>query len=188
MNIEPIAKIYNGYCDKFGIPRQSELVSSAVSYIVFEEKYRVSEALRGMEGYSHLWLLWQFSKARTEDDFSPTVRPPRLGGNTRVGVFATRAPYRPNSIGLSSVRLGNIIHTKEYGDVLEVYGADILSDTPIFDIKPYIPYTDSHPDAVGGFADEFAEVGQVLTWVMLLMGNVIFLLLDRVLTRFTKIK
>ena len=157
MNVEPIAKIYNGYCDKFGIPRQSGLVGSAVSYIVFEDKYRVSEALRGIEGYSHLWLLWQFSEAPQGDAFSPTVRPPRLGGNKRVGVFATRSPNRPNSIGLSSVKLSRVIRSNTHGDVLEVYGADILSGTPIFDIKPYIPYTDSHPDAVGGFADEFAS-------------------------------
>jgi len=157
MNVEPIAKIYNGYCDKFGIPRQSGLVGSAVSYIVFEKKFRVSDALRGIEGYSHLWLLWQFSQSPQGEEFSPTVRPPRLGGNKRVGVFATRSPNRPNSIGLSSVKLGGIIHSKEHGDVLQVYGADILSGTPIIDIKPYVPYADSHPDAVGGFADEFAS-------------------------------
>ena len=161
MQIEAIAKIYNGYNDKFGIPRQSGLVPNSVSYIIFEEKYRNNEALRGIEGYSHLWLLWQFSHMSAKDEWSPTVRPPRLGGNKRVGVFSTRSPNRPSGIGLSSVRLGGIVSTERYGSVLEVFGVDIQSGTPIIDIKPYIPYTDSHPDAVGGFADEF--VGYALT-------------------------
>lgn len=152
MNIEAIATIHNAHRDKFGIPRQSGLAEGDVSYIVFEEKYRTPEALRGIEGYSHLWLLWHFSEMEARRSFSPTVRPPRLGGNTRVGVFATRSPNRPNSIGMSSVRLGRVIKTEKYGHVLEVFGADILSGTEIFDIKPYIPYSDSHPDAVGGFA------------------------------------
>ncbi len=122
-----------------------------VSYIVFKDKYRNPDALRGIEGYSHLWLLWHFSDMEAKRDFSPTVRPPRLGGNTRIGVFATRSPNRPNSIGLSSVRLGRTIKTERYGHVLEVFGADIMSGTDIFDIKPYVPYSDSHSDALGGF-------------------------------------
>ena len=164
MTIEPIAKIYNGYCDKFGIPRQSGIVSGAVSHIIFEPKYRQREALRGIEGYSHLWLLWHFSESKGGEAFSPTVRPPRLGGNKRVGVFATRSPNRPNRIGLSSVRLGRVIEDAENGCVLEVYGADILSGTEIFDIKPYIPYTDAHADAKGGFADEFADYSLDVEW------------------------
>ncbi len=157
MNIEPIATIYNGYCDRFGIPRQSGIADSVVSYIVMRERYKAREALRGIEQFSHLWLLWHFSNTKCEADFSPTVRPPRLGGNTRIGVFATRSPNRPNSIGLSSVRLGRVIDTKKWGLVLEVFGADIQSGTDIFDIKPYIPYSDSHPNAVGGYADKFAS-------------------------------
>ncbi len=157
MNIEPIATIRNGYCDRFGIPRQSNIAKNVVSYIVMNEKYRSPEAFRGIEQFSYLWLLWHFSEAKGEREFSPTVRPPRLGGNTRVGVFATRSPNRPNGIGLSSVKLGRVIKTKEHGIVLEVFGADIKNGTDIFDIKPYIPYTDSHPEAVGGFADEFRD-------------------------------
>ena len=152
MNIEAIATIHNAHRDKFGIPRQSGLAESDVSYIVFKEEYRTPEALRGIEGYSHLWLLWHFSEMEAKRSFSPTVRPPRLGGNARVGVFATRSPNRPNSIGMSSVRLGRVIKTEKYGHVLEVFGADILSGTDVFDVKPYVPYSDSHPDAIGGFA------------------------------------
>ncbi|MBQ7344340.1 MAG: tRNA (N6-threonylcarbamoyladenosine(37)-N6)-methyltransferase TrmO [Clostridia bacterium] len=148
-----IAKIYTEFDEKFGIPRQSGLVKETVGKIVFEPEYRNPEALRGIEGYSHLWLLWQFSEA-VREDWSPTVRPPRLGGNKRMGVFATRSPYRPNSIGLSSVRLLEVKETKNEGTVLIVGGADILSGTPIYDVKPYLAYTDSHPDAIGGFADE----------------------------------
>ena len=151
-----IAKIYTEFDEKFGIPRQSGLVEETVGKIVFEPEYRTPEALRGIEGYSHLWVIWSFSKAiRTE--WSPTVRPPRLGGNKRMGVFATRSPYRPNPIGLSSVKLIEIKHTENEGTVLIVGGADMLSGTPIFDIKPYLPFTDSHPDAKGGFADEVKE-------------------------------
>ncbi len=157
MEIQPIATIHNGYCDRFGIPRQSGIASSVCSYIIMKEPYRAREALRGIGQFSHLWLLWHFSEAKGSSVFSPTVRPPRLGGNERVGVFATRSPNRPNSIGLSSVRLGRVIETKEYGTVLEVFGADIKNGTEIFDIKPYIPYTDSHADAVGGFADTYAS-------------------------------
>ena len=148
-----IAKIYTEFDEKFGIPRQSGIVKETVGKIVFEPEYRNPEALRGIEGYSHLWLLWQFSEA-VRDDWSPTVRPPRLGGNKRMGVFATRSPYRPNSIGLSSVRLLQVKETKSEGTVLIVGGADILSGTPIYDVKPYLAYTDSHPDAKGGFADD----------------------------------
>ena len=164
MKVEPIATIYNGYIDKFGIPRQSNIARSVGSYIVMNEKYRSPEAFRGIEQFSHLWLLWHFSEAKGEREFSPTVRPPRLGGNTRVGVFATRSPNRPNGIGLSSVRLGRVIKTKEHGIVLEVFGADIKNGTDIFDIKPYIPYTDSHPEAVGGFADEFRDYSLEVTF------------------------
>ena len=148
-----IAKIHTDFKEKFGIPRQSGLVDSLRARIVFEPEYRVKEALRGIEEFSHLWLIWEFSEAK-RDDWSPTVRPPRLGGNKRMGVFATRSPFRPNSIGLSSVKLIGIEHTENEGDVLIVSGADLLDGTPIFDIKPYLPFTDSHPDAKGGFADD----------------------------------
>ncbi|MBQ2669117.1 MAG: tRNA (N6-threonylcarbamoyladenosine(37)-N6)-methyltransferase TrmO [Clostridia bacterium] len=146
-----IACIRNDFPTKFGIPRQSGL-TNLESKIVFEPEYRREEAFRGIEGYSHLWLIWEFSEARREN-WSPTVRPPRLGGNRRMGVFATRSPFRPNPIGLSSVRLLGV-ETTEEGPVLRVTGADLMDGTPIYDIKPYLPYTDSHPDAIGGFADE----------------------------------
>ena len=152
MNVKIIARIYTEFDEKFGIPRQSGLVSETVGKIVFEPEYRNPEALRGIEGYSHLWLIWQFSEA-VREEWSPTVRPPRLGGNKRMGVFATRSPYRPNPIGLSSVRLIEVKQTKSEGVVLIVGGADLLSGTPIYDVKPYLAFTDSHPDAVGGFAD-----------------------------------
>lgn len=145
-----IARIYTDFPEKFGIPRQSGL-SESRARIVFEPEYRVKEALFGIEGYSHLWLIWEFSEAK-RDNWSPTVRPPRLGGNKRMGVFATRSPYRPNPIGLSSVRLVGTEETKD-GVVIIVEGADILSGTPIYDIKPYLAFTDSHPDAISGFAD-----------------------------------
>lgn len=147
-----IARIYTDYKEKFGIPRQSGLVKSR-GRIVFQPEYRNDEALRGLSEYSHIWLIWCFSEAM-RDEWSPTVRPPRLGGNKRVGVFATRSPYRPNPIGLSSVRLLGIEKTKNEGTVLLVEGADILDGTPIYDIKPYLPYADSHPDAIGGFSDK----------------------------------
>ena len=150
-----IARIRNDFKEKFGIPRQSGLADGIESRIVFEPEYRVREALRGIDGYSHLWLIWQFSEA-VRDDWSPTVRPPRLGGNRRMGVFATRSPYRPNPIGLSCVRLIRVEHAAE-GDVLVVSGADLLDGTPIYDIKPYLAFTDSHPDAVCGFADEVRD-------------------------------
>lgn len=145
-----IARIYNDFEEKFGIPRQSGILEGFLSRIVFEPEYRVREALRGIEDFSHLWLIWNFSEAE-RDTWSPTVRPPRLGGNRRMGVFATRAPYRPNPIGLSSVRLVAVEDGKD-GPTLIVSGADMMSGTPIYDIKPYLPYTDSHPEASSGFA------------------------------------
>ena len=148
-----IARIYNDYKEKFGIPRQAGLAKGLYSKIVFEGEYRNPEALRGIEEYSHLWLIWEFSEAKREE-FSPTVRPPRLGGNKRVGVFATRSPFRPNPIGLSSVRLAKVKKTENEGTVLIVEGADLMNGTPIYDIKPYITYTDSHPDATQSFAEE----------------------------------
>ncbi len=147
-----IAKIHNDFKEKFGIPRQSGLCAEVRSRIVFESEYRNADALRGIEGYSHLWLIWQFSEA-VRRDWSPTVRPPRLGGNKRMGVFATRSPFRPNPLGLSSVKLEAVEQTENDGTVLIVSGADLLDGTPIYDIKPYLAYTDSHPDAVGGFAE-----------------------------------
>lgn len=152
VNIQVIARMKSDFATKFGIPRQSGLVQQLRSTIVFEPEFRNPDTLRGIEGYSHLWLIWQFSEAvRTE--WSPTVRPPRLGGNTRMGVFATRSPFRPNSLGLSCVRLLGVEHTEKYGTVLHVGGADLMDGTPIFDIKPYIPYADCQTDAVGGFTD-----------------------------------
>lgn len=147
-----IAHIHNDFKEKFGIPRQSGIADGIVSKIVFTKEYRSREALRGIEGYSHLWLIWHFSEAE-RDWWSPTVRPPRLGGNKRMGVFATRSPFRPNPIGLSSVRLIGIEESATDGAVLLVSGADLLDKTPIYDIKPYLAYTDSHPDAIGGFSD-----------------------------------
>lgn len=152
VQIQVIARMKSDFPTKFGIPRQSGLVESLRSTIVFEPEFRNPDALRGIEGYSHLWLIWQFSEA-VRQEWSPTVRPPRLGGNTRMGVFATRSPFRPNNLGLSSVKLLGVEHTKEYGTVLHVGGADLMDGTPIFDIKPYIPYGDSHPEATGGFTD-----------------------------------
>lgn len=148
-----IARIYTDFKEKFGIPRQSGLVATTRGKIVFEEEYRDPTALRGLEGFSHLWLIWQFSERRGEG-WSPTVRPPRLGGNRRVGVFATRSPNRPNPIGLSSVKLAGMARERGHGVVLYVEGADLLDGTPIYDIKPYLAFTDSHPEATGGFADE----------------------------------
>lgn len=146
-----IARIHSDFPEKFGIPRQSGLVDALRARIVFEAEYRNADALRGLEGFSHIWLLWQFSRAQRED-WSPTVRPPRLGGNARMGVFATRSPYRPNAIGLSCVRLVSVDVDAEDGPTLTVAGADLLDGSPIFDIKPYLPYADAHPEAAGGFA------------------------------------
>ena len=148
-----IAHLHNDFSTKFGLPRQSGLAKNMLSTIVFEKEYQVPEALRGLDGYSHLWLLWEFHQAKRES-WSPTVRPPRLGGNTRMGVFATRSPFRPNPIGLSCVKLEEIKKTAEHGYVLIVSGADLMDGTPIFDIKPYLPYADCHPEATGGFAQD----------------------------------
>ena len=151
-----IARIRTEFPEKFGIPRQSGLVGDLRGKVIFEPEYRNPDALRGMEGYSHIWLIWKFSES-VRDTFSPTVRPPRLGGNVRMGVFATRSPFRPNALGLSSVRLLRIdLHTAE-GPVLYVAGADLMDQTPIYDIKPYLPNVDSHPDAEGGFADQVCD-------------------------------
>lgn len=151
-----IAKIHTEFPTKFGIPRQSGIIESLKGTIVFEPEYRNPDAVRGLEEFSHLWLIWEFSEAK-RDEWSPTVRPPRLGGNVRKGVFATRSPFRPNPIGLSSVRLEHIEMDPKLGPVLQVTGADLMDGTPIYDIKPYIAYTDSHPDAVSGFASKPAE-------------------------------
>ena len=156
VTIQPIARMRSDFPTKFGIPRQSGLVEDLHSTIVFEPEFRNPDTLRGIEGFSHLWLIWQFSEA-VRDHWSPTVRPPRLGGNTRMGVFATRSPFRPNNLGLSCVKLLGIEQTAENGTVLHVAGADLMDGTPIFDIKPYIPYSDSYPDALGGFTDTAGE-------------------------------
>jgi len=153
---EIIAHIRTDFPSKFGIPRQSGLADKLEARIVFEKEYRRPEALRGIEEYSHLWLIWHFSETDREG-WSPTVRPPRLGGNKRMGVFATRSPFRPNPVGLSSVKLLRIENTADEGTVLVVSGADMMDNTPIFDIKPYLAFSDSHPDAVGGFADRVRE-------------------------------
>ena len=150
--INIIARMRSDFATKFGIPRQSGLVEELRSTIVFEPEYRNADALRGIEGFSHLWIIWQFSEA-VRSGWSPTVRPPRLGGNTRMGVFATRSPFRPNNLGLSCVKLLGVEETEEFGTVLHVGGADLMDGTPIFDIKPYIPYADCHPEAAGGFTD-----------------------------------
>ena len=155
ITIKPIARMRSDFPTKFGIPRQSNLVDELESTIVFEPEFRNPDALRGIEGYSHLWIIWQFSEA-VRQEWSPTVRPPRLGGNTRMGVFATRSPFRPNNLGLSCVKLVCIEQSAE-GTVLKVSGADLMDGTPIFDIKPYIPYSDSFPEALGGFTDNAAD-------------------------------
>ena len=155
-----IARIHSDFSSKFGVPRQSGLVDALESTLVFEPEFRNADALRGLEGFSHLWLVWVFDRA-VREDWSPTVRPPRLGGNRRMGVFATRSPFRPNPIALSSVRLAGIERTEEFGTVLKLRGADLMDGTPILDIKPYIPYADCHPDALGGFAT--APAGETLT-------------------------
>ncbi len=165
MELKVIAYARNGHTDKFGIPRQSREESPILTRIVFEPEFRVAEALRGIEGYSHLWLIWGFDKVESQksraesDSWSPTVRPPRLGGNKRMGVFATRSPFRPNPIGLSSVRLVGI----EDGDLI-VSGADVLDGTPIYDIKPYLSFSDSHEDAKNGFAEEHKDRRLEVDW------------------------
>ena len=152
-SVKPVAYIETDFKEKFGIPRQSGLCDAAHGRIIFFPEYRNADALRGIEDFSHLWLIFDFSLSH-RDEWSPTVRPPRLGGNTRVGVFATRSPFRPNPIGLSCVRLLGVEKTEKYGTVLNVSGTDLLDKTPILDIKPYIPFSDCHPDATGGFAVE----------------------------------
>ena len=160
--IHPIAHIETPFHSKFGVPRQSGIITSVESLIVFEPEYRIAEAVRGIEEFDYLWLIWQFSEA-VRNDWSPTVRPPRLGGNQRVGVFATRSPFRPNNLGLSSVQLTKIEQTSR-GMVLHVLGADLMNGTPIFDIKPYLPYTDSHPQARSGFAPTAANHLLEVVW------------------------
>lgn len=154
--MEIIAHIYTEYKEKFGIPRQSGIVKSTDGKIIFEKEYRNADSLRGLDTFSHIWILWKFSKTEREK-WSPTVRPPLLGGNKRVGVFATRSPFRPNPVGLSCVKIEKIEFTKNEGPVIYVSGMDILNGTPIYDIKPYLPYTDSRPDATGGFTEGLSE-------------------------------
>ncbi len=156
ITVRPIARMKSDFPTKFGIPRQSGLVTQLRSTIVFEPEYRNEDALRGIEGFSHLWLIWQFSQA-VRDGWSPTVRPPRLGGNARLGVFATRSPFRPNNLGLSCVRLAFLEKTQEFGTVIHVAGADLMDGTPILDIKPYIPYADCQIQASGGFTDSAGD-------------------------------
>lgn len=148
-----IARIHSDFPTKFGVPRQSGLVESLQATVVFEPEYRSADAVRGLDAFSHIWLIWEFSESK-RDTWSPTVRPPRLGGNARMGVFATRSPFRPNPLGLSCVRLERIELHPELGPVLHVSGADLMDGTPIYDIKPYIPYADSHPDASAGFTGQ----------------------------------
>ena len=156
VTMKVIARMHSDFATKFGIPRQSGLVQELRSTIVFEPEFRNPDALRGIEDFSHLWIIWQFSEA-VRQGWSPTVRPPRLGGNTRMGVFATRSPFRPNNMGLSSVKLLGVEHTEKYGTVLHVGGADLMDGTPIFDVKPYIPYSDCHTEATGGFTDHTGD-------------------------------
>lgn len=156
--IRPIAHVRSDFTTKFGIPRQAGIVPELESILVFEPEYRDVEALRGIEGFSHLWLIWQFSE-NLREGFSPTVRPPRLGGNERLGVFATRSPFRPNALGLSCVQLVGLEQMEGLGTVLRLRGADLMDGTPVYDIKPYVPYADCHPDALSGFA---ADSGKTL--------------------------
>ena len=162
-SIRPIAFYEGELGEKFGLPRQAGVVPALEGRVVFEPAYRDPEALRGIEGFSHLWLIWQFSEnLREAGDWSPTVRPPRLGGNVRVGVFATRSPFRPNSLGLSCVRLLGLEKDPERGLVLRVGGADLMDGTPIFDVKPYVPYADCHPEALSGFAPDAGRTLEVV--------------------------
>ena len=154
--MKPIAYIYTDFKTKFGLPRQSGLIEEITGKIVFEKQYSIPEAFKGLEDFSHIWLLWEFSQAKKES-WKPTVRPPLLGGNKRMGVFATRSPFRPNSIGLSCVKLERIEYDSSLGTVLYVSGCDLMSGTPIYDIKPYLPYCDSRPDASGGFTEALGE-------------------------------
>lgn len=155
-SLQVIARLHSDFSTKFGIPRQSGLVDALRATVIFEPEYRNADAVRGLAEFSHIWLIWQFSEA-VRDTWSPTVRPPRLGGNQRIGVFATRSPFRPNALGLSSVRLERVELTREWGPVLHVAGADLMDGTPIYDVKPYIAYADSHAEAVGGFVDSVAR-------------------------------
>ena len=157
--MQVIARIHTDFATKFGVPRQSGLVEALEATIVFEPPYRNPDALRGLEGFSHLWLVWVFDQA-IRKEWSPTVRPPRLGGNARMGVFATRSPFRPNPIALSAVKLDRVELTADLGPVIHIRGADLMDGTPILDIKPYIPYADCHPEALGGFAA--APAGETL--------------------------
>lgn len=166
-----IARIHNDFPTKFGIPHQSNRLDVLKATIVFEKEYRVRDAVRGLEEYSYIWLLWQFSEA-VRDGWSPTVRPPRLGGNTRMGVFATRSPFRPNNIGLSSVKLEKIEQDPVLGPVLYISGADLMDGTPIYDIKPYLPYADSHPEAAGGFTDQIEDYRLEVEFPELLMEQI----------------
>lgn len=154
--LKKIAQIHTDFPEKFGIPRQSGLVKGAKGTIVFEPEYRSAEAFRGLEGYSHIWVLWEFSEAK-RDHWSATVKPPRLGGKKRMGVFATRSPFRPNPIGMSVVKLEKILMDENLGPILQVSGVDMLDGTPVYDIKPYLPYADSYPEATSGFAGEVYE-------------------------------
>lgn len=165
LTIKPIAYIKNDFDEKFGIPRQGGLIPELKGKIVFTKEYREREALRGIESYSHLWLIWGFS-ANKDQEFHPTVRPPLLGGNTRVGVFATRSPYRPNPLGLSVVMLDRVEESATEGLVLYISGADLLDGTPIYDIKPYLPYVDSYPEAVGGFTETIDYEARLLNVVV----------------------
>lgn len=171
MLMKPIAHICSDFKEKFGIPRQSGLVEELEAIIVFETEYRNADALRCLDGYSHIWLLWEFSES-IRKTWSPTVRPPRLGGNERVGVFATRSPFRPNPIGLSAVRLLGIEKHHTDGFILRVAGADLMDGTPIYDIKPYLPHIDSHPEAKGGFASEVKDNSLVVQCPSELLENV----------------
>ena len=155
--MEVIAHIRTNFRDKFGVPRQSGIASGMCGKIIFEPKYRRAEAFRELENFSHIWVIWEFSEIDKDKPWSPTVRPPKLGGNKRVGVFATRSPFRPNRIGLSSVSLDKIEFDREEGPVLYVSGADMVDGTPIFDIKPYLPYVDCHTDATGGFTEDICN-------------------------------
>ena len=154
--LKPIAYIYNDFPEKFGIPRQSGIIASLKSTIIFEPEFRNPDALRGLEEFSHIWLIWQFSQS-VRAHWSPTVRPPRLGGNERKGVFATRSPFRPNPLGLSCVTLDSIAYTSQHGPILHIGGADLMNQTPIYDIKPYIPYSDCHPEASGSFSEQHKQ-------------------------------
>ncbi len=156
--LEVIARVRSDFPSKFGIPRQSGLIEELKSVVVFEPSYRDPTALRGLEAYSHIWLIWHFSESIVEK-WSPSVKPPRLGGNTRMGVFATRSPFRPNPLGLSCVKLEGIDFNSAQGPVLRIAGADLLDGTPVFDIKPYLPYADCHPEAAGGFAEHLPDHG-----------------------------